>query len=109
MEQQFKLRRPGVSVDVRLDRQRGKELVRLQQTTAIPQSFLDARAEERKNGGRAPLGDSHGAFQKIAEVPLALLFSKIPPDAWEDQTALRKLLNDPDIRKFRSDAEGRRF
>jgi hypothetical protein len=112
MDQDFFIRtKPDVRVDVDLtgrDRH-GRQKLRLQQTTAIPQSFLDARAEERKRATRAPLGDSHGAYQKIAEIPLALLFAKIPPNAWNDQAALRKLLNDPDIRAFRSDGDHRRF
>lgn len=110
MDQQFKVRgQPGSKVDVQLEPASiGKHRIRLQQTTAIPRAFLDARAEERKAAGRAPLGDSHGAWQKVAEIPLSLLFAKIPPDAWQDERALNKLLNDPDLRFFRSDGEHRR-
>jgi hypothetical protein len=35
--------------------------------------------------------------------------TKIPPDSWEDQGALRKLINDPDFAHFRSDVEKRTF
>jgi len=110
-EQSLTIRRmPGVETKVRLDDAgRGRHQIRLQQTTAIPESFLAARAAERAAAGRAPLGDSHGAWQKIAEIPLALLFSRIPVDAWEDQDALAKVLNDPDLRKFRSDGDYRKF
>lgn len=110
-EQNFTIKhRPGVATKVRLDDAgRGRHQIRLQQSTAIPTSFLDRLAAQRNAGGRAPMGDSHGAYQKVAEIPLALLFEKIPPDQWEDQKALAKLLNDPDLRKFRTDGLHRRF
>jgi hypothetical protein len=106
---------PGVTNKVRLeDLGLGRFKIDVQTTTAISQSFLDARAAERAhardmNGGRAPRGDSHGAWTKIAEIPLNLLMTKIPPDSWEDQAALRKLINDPDFAHFRSDVEKRTF
>lgn len=110
MDQQFTAQRGRAQTKVRLERAPfGKHKIDLQTTTAIPTSFLDARAEERKRATRAPLGDHHGAWQKVAEIPLALLFSKIPVDAWEDQAALAKLLNDPDMRNFRSDGDHRQF
>lgn len=75
----------------------------------VSDDLLAKNAEGRKRNARAPLGDSHGGWQKIADVPFSLLMSKIPPDAWEDQAALAKLLNDPEIRAFRCDGDHRRF
>ena len=109
-EQEFTIKRRDGETKVRLEPVGlGKHKVTVQRTTAIPRTFLDARAEERKRGGRAPLGDDGLAMQKVAEVPLAWLFAKLPPDAWEDQNKLRKLLNDPEFRFFRSDGDHRKF
>lgn len=116
MEQEFTIRRlPGVENKVRLEPlSGGRHRATVMTTTAIPQSFLDARAAERgrardDNGGRAPTGDSHGAWQKVAEIPLSLLLKHVPFDAFQDQTALRRLVNDPDFQLLRSDVEQRKF
>ena len=111
-EQEFTIKRRDGETKVRLEPYGlGKHKVTVQRTTAIPRTFLDARAEERKSdrAARAPLGDDGLAMMKICEIPLHLLFAKLPPDAWNDQAALRRLINDPEIAYFRSDREKRRF
>jgi hypothetical protein len=73
----------------------------------VSQDFLDLLANERNVEKRAPLGDSHGAWQKVAEVPTTMLFDKVPPDALEDNKAINRWLNDPDMRAFRTDGAHR--
>lgn len=115
---------PGVSSDVQLENLgRGRFKVDVQTTTAISQSFLDARAAEQQqalanNHGRAPMGDAHGAWQKVAEIPLALLMQHCRGSLAElaekgfsfaDQKALKRLINDPDLKKLRSDVPERTY
>lgn len=75
----------------------------------VPDDLLDRLAEGRKANRRAPLGDKHGSWQKVAEIPLAHAFDKIPPDAWEDRRAWEKLLNSGELRAFRCDGDHRVF
>ena len=44
----------------------------------------------------------------MAEIPYALLASRIPYDAWEDSKATSRLLNDSDYRYLRCDGNHRR-
>lgn len=83
--------------------------VRWATRTYVTDDLLARNAEGRKANRRAPLGDAHGAWQKVADVPLALIFEKIPHDAWEDKKAWAKVLNDPEVRYFRADGDYRRF
>lgn len=79
-------------------------------TQLIPERFLDRlQAERAAAPRRAPLGDAHGAWQKVGELPLALVLQHIPPDAWEDGKAWSRLLDDRDLRRFRADGDHRRF
>jgi hypothetical protein len=73
----------------------------------VSQEFLDLLAAQRNMEQRAPLGDSHGGYQKVAEIPASMLFDKIPPDAWDDKKAVNRILNDPDLRAFRTDGTHR--
>ena len=73
----------------------------------VSQEFLDLLASMRNQEKRAPLGDSHGGYQKVAEIPASMLFDKIPPDAWDDKKAVNRILNDPDMRAFRTDGTHR--
>lgn len=75
----------------------------------VPTDLLDRLAAERNLEKRAPMGDSHGSWQKVAEIPVALLLDRIPFDAWGDDRAMAKVLNDPDLRAFRADGNHRRF
>jgi hypothetical protein len=97
--------RPGVRVTVDID----GDTRRVWNTYSIPHKQLDAFKAQRNQNRRAPLGDSDGAWVKCAEIPLSLLLQKIPPDAWGDEKALAKLLDDPEWRAFRTDGEHRRF
>lgn len=75
----------------------------------VSQEFLDACKQLRDQERRAPMGDSTGSWQRVAEIPAALLFDKIPPDAWADEKAIGRLLNDPDLKYFRCDGNHRRI
>lgn len=75
----------------------------------VSQEFLDLMAEMRNLERRAPLGDKHGSWQKVADVPASILFDKIPVDAWDDRKALGRILNDSDFRAFRADGNHRTF
>jgi hypothetical protein len=75
----------------------------------ISDDFLARLKHTRDQERRAPLGDSHGAWQKVAEIPLSLLMQKLPPEAWEDKRALAKIVNDADLKYFRADGNHRRF
>lgn len=113
--QEFTLRVAGADVRVRLEDLAGeRRRVTTQKTIIVPCGFVDQRKAEQNraaeaNGGRAPIGDSHGAWQKVGEIPLGFLLSKIPMDALEDRKAILKLLSDPDHRHMRSDAAHRRL
>jgi hypothetical protein len=116
---------PGVINRIRLRRysRAGRFKIDVQTTTAIPQSFLDERQREQQaalanNHGRAPVGDKHGAWQKVAEIPLSLLMQRAPEAfaeagragfSFADQDKLRKLINDSDFKKLRSDVPERTF
>lgn len=95
--------RPGGYTKIELDGQ----MMKWATSEWVCQEFLDKLQDLRNAGGRAPLGDSHGAWQKIAEVPFNLLADKIPVEAWEDQKAIAKVLNDRDLRYFRTDGDFR--
>ena len=75
----------------------------------VSTEFLDRLKDMRDQERRAPMGDSTGCYQKVAEIPAALLFDKIPPDAWADEKAIGRLLNDPDLKYFRCDGNHRRI
>ena len=75
----------------------------------VSTEFLDRLKGMRDQERRAPMGDATGAWQRVAEIPAALLFDKIPPDAWADEKAIGRLLNDPDLRAFRTDGNHRRL
>src|SRR5262245_3638187 len=125
-EQEFTLPSslPGVTNRIRLDNLGlGRYKVEVRTETAISQAFLDARAAEQNaalanNHGRAPIGDQHGAYQKIAEIPLGLLmehcrgsFRELLERGWSfsDQKRLKRLINDGDFKKLRSDVPERTF
>lgn len=97
--------RPGVRTTVVND----DTVYRWATTARISGKFLEWVAESRNQNKRAPLGDSHGAWQKVAEIPMTLFLEKLPPHAWEDKAAVRKLVNDPDLRLFRTDGDYRTF
>ena len=73
----------------------------------VSQDFLDLLASERNLERRAPLGDAHGAWQKVATIPTNLLFDKVPPEALDDTKAINRFLNDSDVRAFRTDGNHR--
>lgn len=95
--------RAGARTVIEMDDQ----MIRWATTPRITQAFLDNLANQRKQNRRAPLGDSHGAWQKVAELPVSWLMGKIPPDAWEDKKTIAKLINDSDVRGLRTDGDHR--
>lgn len=97
---------PHKSVEIVIDEQ--DDMIRWGVREPVDDGLLRRNHERGTVTGRAPLGDSHGAWQKCAELPMSVLMEKLPPDAWQDQKALARLLNDPDNRAFRCDG-GRVF
>lgn len=97
--------RAGARTVIEMDDQ----MIRWATTPRITQAFLDSLAASRNLNRRAPLGDSHGAWQKVAEIPVSYLMGKLPPDAWEDRKALSKIIGDRDVRKLRTDGDHRTF
>lgn len=85
------------------------ETLRWATTEWVSQRLLDELKASRNQNKRAPIGDRHGSWQKVAELPLSLVLQKIPMPDWEDTRAWKKLVNDPDLRYFRADGEHRRF
>jgi hypothetical protein len=75
----------------------------------VSEDFLKSMAHTRNQEKRAPLGDKHGAWQKVAEFPLNWFMNKLPTDAWEDMKAISKIANDGDNRAFRADGNHRRI
>ena len=59
-------------------------------------------AHMRDAFGRAPLGDSHGAWQPMGEFSLAAWRQYAPIEAIEDDKAVARWLNDSDRRDFRA-------
>jgi hypothetical protein len=99
--------RPGVETRI----ERDGDTTRIWNTTRIPGAFLDGLQVQRNDAtGRAPLGDSNGAWQKVAEIPLDLILEKLGGAAnWEDEKAWKRTVNDSDFSRFRTDAPGRTF
>lgn len=97
--------RDGARTKVLMDGQ----MMRWSTSEWISQEFLDRLKVMRNMERKAPMGDSHGGWMKCAEVPVAWLLNKLPPDAWDDQKAVARLLNDPDVRYFRCDGSHRRL
>ena len=95
--------RPGGYTKVELE----NNIMRWATSEWVSQEFLDLLAQERNLEKRAPLGDKHGAWQKVATVPTTMLFDKVPPDALEDDKAINRWLNDADMRAFRTDGNHR--
>lgn len=75
----------------------------------VSQEFLDACKSMRDQERRAPRGDSTGCWQECARVPMALLIQHLPFDAWGDEKAVAKVLNNPEVRFFRTDGNHRRL
>lgn len=99
----FSFARHGASTKVMLD----AETMRWATAEYVSDTFLERMARLRNLERRAPRGDSHGAWQKVAEVPYNWLFSKVPE--LEDAKAVAKLLNDSDYRRLRCDGTHRRL
>lgn len=97
--------RPGAQTKIMLDGQ----MMRWATSERVSQEFLDRIEQERNLERKAPRGEATSCMQKVAEIPFSLLISKIPPDAWDDDKAINKLLNDPDLRAFRTDGNHRRL
>jgi hypothetical protein len=97
--------RPGVRTTVVQD----DKIYRWATAQRVSGQFLEWCKNSRDQNKRAPLGDSHGAWQKVAEIPMTLFMEKLPPHAWEDKKAIAKLANDPDLRLFRTDGDFRRL
>lgn len=97
---------PHKRVEIDIDEMAG--VARWGVTEQVDPLLLKRNHERGAVTGRAPLGDSHGAWVKCAEIPMSMLFEKLPPEAWEDQKALARILNDPENRAFRCDG-GRTF
>ena len=94
--------RPDKWIDVAIDEQADE--IRWGVYEQIDTALIE-RNKARSNHGpkRAPLGDAHGAWMKVCEVPVSVLLEKLPIDAWEDEKALARFLNDPDNRAWRTD------
>lgn len=99
------MERDGARTKVMMD---GK-MLRWATSERVSQEFLDRLKTMRDQERRAPMGDSTACWQKVCEIPAALLFEKIPPDAWGDEKAMARLLNDPSLRAFRCDGSHRRL
>jgi hypothetical protein len=99
------LTRDGAQTKILLD----GDLMQWATSEVISHTFLDACKQMRDLERKAPRGESTSCMQKVAEIPFSLLISKIPPDAWDDDKAIARLLNDPDLRAFRTDGNHRRI
>ena len=99
----FSFRRQGAATKVLLDGQ----TMRWATAEWMSQEFLDRMARLRNLERKAPRGDSHGGWQKVAEVPFTWLINKVPE--LEDEKAVAKLLNDFDYRQLRCDGTHRRL
>lgn len=77
----------------------------------ISQEFLDSLQAQRNLNKRAPLGDSHGAWQKCAEIPINLIYQNMPKEEWGDERAFERatlrIANDANYRAFRTDGDHR--
>lgn len=97
--------RPGVTTTLEPEGDR----VHITNEYEIPNQWVSQNEEKLAAcSGRAPLGDSHGAWQLAfnAPIPLSLINKYVPMDAWNDEKAWAKLINSADYRRFRS---GKRF
>ena len=99
----FTFARQGAATKVLLD----AETMRWATAEYVTEAFLAKMARLRNLERRAPRGDGHAAWQKVAEIPYNWLFSKVPE--LEDHKAVAKLLNDSDYRKLRCDGTHRRL
>ena len=98
--------RAGARTVIEID---GGKIMNWATTPRISQDFLDLCAYQRSVAPtRARIGDWHGGFQKVAEIPASYLYGKVPPDAWEDRKAIAAIVNDRDLCKLRTD-NGRTF
>jgi hypothetical protein len=95
--------RQGARTTIQMD----GEMVRWATSERVTEEFLKRLKVSRDMNKRAPLGDAHGAWQKVADVPVGWLMDRLPVDAWEDKKALAKVLNDPDMRYLRADGDHR--
>lgn len=79
----------------------------------ISYEWLDRLKAERDLERRAPLGDSHGAWQKCAEIPLNIIYDNLPKEEWADGHAFEKAIvrvcNNSDYKMFRTDGNNRKF
>lgn len=69
--------------------------VHIRNHQVVTDDLLKRCAAGRADNSRiAPLGDRHGAFRKVGEVPLSFAIGRIPPDAWNDEKAWDRLLTE---------------
>ena len=99
----FSFRRQGAATKVLLDGQ----TMRWATAEWMSQEFLDRMAALRNLERKAPRGDSHAGWQKVAEVPLTWLLGKVPE--LDDDRRLARVLNDSDYRYLRCDGNHRRL
>jgi hypothetical protein len=97
--------RPGTRTTVTVDDQ----MVKWATSEYVSEEFLKRMAHLRNQEKRAPLGDSHGAWQKVAELPMSWFMNQLPTHAWEDKKAVAKIVNDSSNRAFRADGSHRRI
>jgi hypothetical protein len=97
--------RPGTRTTVTMDDQ----MVKWATSEYVSEEFLKRLAHTRNQEKRAPMGDKHGAWQKVGDYPAAWFMDQLPKDAWEDKKALGKIINNSDNRAFRADGNHRTF
>lgn len=88
---------PSSYIDIEID----DDTMRWQSRALIDHGLIEANHERGRDAGRAPLGDRHGAWYKEAEIPAAVFFARFPADAWEDEKAIARFLNDSDNRAWK--------
>lgn len=80
----------------------------------VPDNLLKVLEHSRNLERQAPRGDRHGAWQKVGEIPLSLVWDKLrrhedPADERAFDRACARVLNDSDYRAFRADGSHRKL
>ena len=91
----------GIHVEVDLDADAGDGFVVHQvQRTAGLQARNDHEANEYRAGSM--IGDTQRHMLHVAEIPVAIVHDLMNRGIWRDDKAMRRWLNDPDNRCFRT-------
>ena len=89
----------GIDVYVDIDADGAFTFVEVARTSGLQQQINEKLAEHRPG---SMIGNTQRHMQEVAQLPLPVVHQLMREGRWRDDKAMRKWLNDPDNRCFRT-------